>query len=226
MTVQTNNLSEQTIAYLWQLGGAEPDILKQLRQQTATHRMAKMSLAPAQVQFMCWLLKLINATHYLELGVFTGYSSTAAALTLPEQGTVTACDINITFTDIARTYWEKANVAHKIQLHLQPALITMQELVDEGKTDYFDFILIDADKPSTPQYYEAALKLLRLGGLIMIDNILLGGRVPNVQKNEETSNSILVMEQFNAQLQLDKRITPIALPMGDGTLLIRKEAVL
>ena len=215
---------DHLVQYLWQLGETEPDVLRELRLQTANHRMAKMALSPTQSQLLIWLLKLINAKHYLELGVFTGYSSTAAALALPEDGIVTACDINVNFAEIARSFWEKAGVTHKVTLYLQPALITLNELLDEGKNNFYDFILIDADKPTTPEYYECALKLLRTGGLIMIDNILLGGRVLEQDKNGAIAPSITIMQQFNLTLKTDCRVTPIALPMGDGTILLSKSA--
>ncbi|WP_434777643.1 class I SAM-dependent methyltransferase [Neisseria sp. Ec49-e6-T10] len=218
--------NDQNVAqYLQGIGLAEPEILKELRQQTADHRLAKMAISPSQAQFLMWLVKLINAKHYLELGVFTGYSSTAVGLTLPEDGTVTACDINKSFTDIAQQFWHKAGIDHKITLHLQPALFTLDELLEDGKINYYDLILIDADKPTTPQYYERCIKLLKIGGLIVIDNILLGGRILDneLKCSEDVPASINIMRQFNQNLHQDHRISPIALPMGDGTIILRKE---
>lgn len=224
MTVHNWVTSDQVNHYLMQLGDDEPEVLRELREETSKHRMAKMTLSFSQIQLLSWLLKLINAKHYLELGVFTGYSSTAAALALPPDGTVTACDINVGYTNIARSFWQKANVTDKITLHLQPALITLDELLAEGKESFFDFILIDADKPTTPDYYERCVKLLRIGGIIMIDNILLGGRV--IPKPDEDtkilSANIAIMRQFNQQIKMDNRICPLALPMGDGTILLKK----
>lgn len=224
MTVHNWVTSDQVNHYLMQLGDDEPEVLHELREETSKHRMAKMTLSFSQIQLLSWLLKLINAKHYLELGVFTGYSSTAAALALPPDGTVTACDINVGYTNIARSFWQKANVTDKITLHLQPALITLDELLAEGKESFFDFILIDADKPTTPDYYERCVKLLRIGGIIMIDNILLGGRV--IPKPDEDtkilSANIAIMRQFNQQIKMDNRICPLALPMGDGTILLKK----
>ncbi len=227
MSCQDLICDDQLARYLWQLGEPEAEVLHTLRTQTASHRMAKMALSPTQAQLITWLLRLIDARHYLELGVFTGYSSTAAALALPEDGTVTACDVNMSFTRIARSFWEKAAIAHKITLHLQPALMTLTQLIEEGKTGFYDFILIDADKPTTPEYYELSLTLLRKGGIIMIDNVLLGGRVleQSQQAGERVAPSIGIMQKFNLSLKTDCRVTPIALPMGDGTILLRKSVI-
>ena len=158
----------------------------------------------------------------LEVGVFTGYSSTAMALALPEDGKITACDINVTFTDIARETWQAAGVAYKISLHLQPALLTLDDLIAQGESESYDLALIDADKPPTPKYFERCLQLVRSGGVIAIDNILLGGRVMN-EAAENDPPSLDILRHFNQNLPHDTRIIPITLPIGDGlTLLLKK----
>ncbi len=103
----------------------------------------------------------MRAERYLEIGVFTGYSSTAMALALPEHGRISACDINVSFTDIARQSWADAGVAHKISLYLQPALLTLAELLEQGEALSYDIAFIDADKAPTPQYYEYCLAIGR-----------------------------------------------------------------
>lgn len=223
MSLQHLNLNHELIHYLRQINETEHPVLQWIRQESAAHRKGKMAIAPEQALVLTWLARLIQAERYLEIGVFTGYSSTAMALALPEHGHITACDINVSFTEHAQKAWQRAGVAHKIDLHLQPALFTLDELLADGKTNSYDMAFIDADKPPTPQYYERCLQLVRSGGIIAIDNILLGGRVYQSSDNTQAPPSLAILQEFNANLPHDKRIIPLTLPLGDGlTLLLKK----
>ena len=222
MSAESTAVTPELIAYLRQISEPEHTALTELRAETLTHRLGKMAIAPEQAALLTWLARLMRAERYLEVGVFTGYSSTAMALALPQHGHITACDINVSFTNIARRSWQRAGVEHKITLHLQPALLTLDELIDNGEANSYDIALIDADKPPTPYYYERCLQLVRSGGLIAIDNVLLGGRVMQ-ESVSRPPPSLLVLQQFNAALPSDNRIIPITLPVGDGlTLLLKK----
>ncbi len=222
MATHKHNIAPQLAGYLNSIGEPEPPVLAALRRRTAEHRLGRMAIAPEQAALLTWLARLIRAQHYLEVGVFTGYSSAAMALALPPEGTVTACDINVTFTDIARETWQAAGVAHKITLHLQPALLTLDDLIAEGRSGTYDIALIDADKPPTPQYFERCLQLVRSGGIIAIDNVLLGGRVLQ-PVTADSPPAHAVLQAFNQNLPHDNRIIPITLPVGDGlTLLLKK----
>ena len=222
MTVDTQNTPPGLQAYLNRIGEPEHPVLQALRGRTQNHRLGKMALAREQAALLTWLARLIRAERYLEVGVFTGYSSTAMALALPEHARITACDISVTFTDIARETWRQAGVEHKIELHLQPALLTLDGLIAQGLENTYDMALIDADKPPTPQYYERCLQLVRSGGIIAIDNVLLGGRVME-EAGRDRPPSIADLQDFNRRLPLDGRIVPITLPVGDGlTLLLKK----
>lgn len=207
--------------YLRAINGAEAPVLTAIRAATARHRHAQMPLAPEQAQTLVWLTHVLNAERYLEIGVFTGYSSTAVALALPEQGRVTACDISVTYTDIARRFWQQAGVAHKIDLIVQPALISLDDLLAQGAHDTYDLALIDADKAPTAHYFERCLQLVRPGGLIAIDNVLLGGRVTRAVTAQDPP-SVALMQQFNAALATDPRVRPLTLPVGDGLTLVQK----
>ena len=222
MTVDMQNTPPGLQAYLNRIGEPEHPVLQALRGRTQNHRLGKMALAREQAALLTWLARLIRAERYLEVGVFTGYSSTAMALALPKRARITACDISVTFTDIARETWRQAGVEHKIELHLQPALLTLDDLIAQGLENTYDMALIDADKPPTPQYYERCLQLVRSGGIIAIDNVLLGGRVME-EGGLDRPPSIAVLQDFNRRLPLDGRIVPITLPVGDGlTLLLKK----
>ena len=215
------SLTPELQEYLRQINGEEAPVLAELRAETERHRHAKMPIAPEQAQTLVWFADLIGAGHYLEIGVFTGYSSTAMALALPEHGRITACDISVTYTDIARHYWQAAGVAHKIELVLQPALITLDQLLAQGAHNHYDLALIDADKPPTAHYFERCLQLVRPGGLIAIDNVLLGGRVTRAVQAQDAP-SVALMQAFNAALVADTRVRALTLPVGDGLTIVQK----
>ncbi|SUA21758.1 O-methyltransferase [Neisseria gonorrhoeae] len=221
MTTHLSNVAPDLQNYLNAIGEPEHPVLTRLREKAGHHRMGKMAIAREQAAVLVWLAKLIRAEKYLEIGVFTGYSSTALALALPEHGRITACDINVTFTDTARQVWNEAGVAHKISLHLQPALLTLDDLIAQGEAGSYDLALIDADKPPTPQYFERCLKLVRQGGIIAIDNILLNGRVMR-EAAFDAPPSVKILKDFNQNLPNDTRIVPITLPVGDGLTLLLK----
>lgn len=223
MSVNVSHTNPELLTYLAQISEPEHAVLQQIRMRTQqVTRMAKMAIAPQQATLLTWLARLMKVQNYLEVGVFTGYSSTAMALALPDHARLTCCDINVTFTDIAREHWQLASVEHKIELHLQPALITLDDLLADGLGEFYDMAFIDADKPPTPEYYERCLKLVRQGGVIAIDNMLLGGRIL-AKPNAQSPVSHTILRKFNHDLANDERIIPIVLPVGDGlTLLLKK----
>lgn len=223
MSVHISHTAPELLAYLAQISEPEHAVLQQIRMRTQqVSRMAKMAIAPQQAALLTWLARLMRVQNYLEIGVFTGYSSTAMALALSDNARLTCCDINVTFTDMAREHWQMAGVEHKIALHLQPALITLDDLITEGLSESYDMAFIDADKPPTPEYYERCLKLVRQGGVIAIDNMLLGGRIL-VEPNLQSPVSHAILRKFNQDLANDERVIPIVLPVGDGlTLLLKK----
>ncbi|HEY9795039.1 MAG TPA: class I SAM-dependent methyltransferase, partial [Leptolyngbyaceae cyanobacterium] len=205
--------------YLLSVSLREPDILQQLREETAHLPNAMMQIAPEQGQFMALLVQLLGATKTLEVGVFTGYSSLCVALSLPPNGKIVACDVSEEYTAIARRYWEAAGVADKIDLRLAPALETLDELLAAGLAGTFDFAFIDADKRNYEGYYERSLQLIRPGGLIAIDNVLWSGRVAEPQAQD---NQTQVLRALNEKLHHDKRITLSMVPIADGLTLALK----
>nr|HRM21326.1 O-methyltransferase [Neisseria sp.] len=196
MTLHTRNIDPALTDYLRNISEPEHPALAALRARSAGHRLGKMSLAPEQAQLLVWLATLTQTKKYLELGVFTGYSSTAMALALPADAQIVACDLNASFTDLAQQAWQEAGVAHKIELRLQPALFSLQELLDEGHAGSFDMVFIDADKAPTPDYVDLCLELVRGGGIIAIDNVLLGGRVLQAAQ-ADSPPSVAILQQFN-----------------------------
>ncbi|NEQ19764.1 MAG: methyltransferase domain-containing protein [Microcoleus sp. SIO2G3] len=219
MAYKTLGLEKNLYEYLQSVSLREPEILAQLRQETAQHPSSRMQITPEQGQFMSLLVQLMGAKKTLDIGVFTGYSSLVVALALPPEGKVVACDVSEEYTAIARRYWQQAGVADKVELHIAPALDTLDRLIAAGEAGTFDFAFIDADKNNYGNYYERSLQLLRPGGLITIDNVLQSGRVADPQEQDKITNSI---RAFNQKLHQDPRITMSLVPIADGLTLALK----
>jgi predicted O-methyltransferase YrrM len=219
MSDTTLNLNAELHEYLLRASLREPDILTELRQQTHKMSMSQMQISPEQGQFMRLLIELMGAKKTLELGVFTGYSALAVALALPEDGKIFACDINGEWTKIARKFWEKAGVMGKINLFLQPAVETLNQLLAEGHENTFDFAFIDADKMNYPVYYELCLRLLRPGGLCAVDNVLWEGKVAELGVKDEKT---VMFRELNEFVLRDERVSLSMVPIGDGLTLVRK----
>ena len=189
-----------------------------LRAATASHPHAGMQISPDQGQFMALLIKLLGARRTIEVGVFTGYSALTVALALPDDGRLLACDISDEYTRVGRPFWSQAGVAHKIDLHLAPAIETLDAQLAAGAAGQFDFAFIDADKTGYDAYYERCLKLLRPGGLIAIDNTLWSGSVARAAKDADTA----ALQKLNTKLRDDQRVDLALLTIGDGLTLARK----
>ena len=172
MTRRTIQLTDRLYEYLLSVSLREPDVLARLRAETASHPRAEMQISPEQGQFMRFLIGLIGARRTLELGVFTGYSALSAALAVPADGRVVACEIDPAFADVARRWWKEGGVDGKIDLRLGPAVETLDALLEDGQAGTFDFAFVDADKESYRAYYDRCLELVRRGGLILFDNTL------------------------------------------------------
>ena len=205
--------------YILACSGDEPDILAKLRQETSAHPMAQMQISADQGRLFQLLVRLMGAKKTLEVGVFTGYSSLAVALALPDDGRVVACDASEEYTSVARRYWREAGVQDKIELRLGAAADTLRELLEEGHAGSFDFAFIDADKPSYPVYYELTYQLLRSGGLMAIDNVLQNGGVADPQATEK---NIIVVREFNAKVREDSRVFSTMVGIADGVTLALK----
>lgn len=219
MSNKSISVTDAIYGYLLSTSLREADVLKQLREETSHHIHHTMQIAPEQGQFMRLLVELIGAAKILEIGVFTGYSSISLALALPEQGRITACDINEDYTATARRYWQLAGVEDKIDLYLAPALDTLDKLIAEGHSGTYDMAFIDADKTSYDGYYERTLALLRTGGLLLIDNVLWNGQVVDSAFADEDTEAI---RRLNEKIHADSRVSISLLPIADGLTLALK----
>lgn len=219
MSKQTLQLDDNLYRYLLNMGGRETELLKRLREETARDPMSRMQIAPEQGAFMSLLVKIMGARKCLEVGTFTGYSAICMASAMPADGQLYCCDVDANWTSIAQRYWREAGLDTRIQLTLAPAAETLQTLLDAGHARSFDLIFLDADKTNYDTYYELALKLLRSGGVLLVDNVLWSGRVLGHLVVDADTRAIAAL---NLKIQQDERVDMAMLPLADGLTLARK----
>jgi O-methyltransferase len=212
-------MDETLYRYLVDHSVREHPVLAELRAETAKLPQSVMQIGPEQGQFMALLARLTGARRCIEVGVFTGYSSLAVALALPDNGSIIALDVSEEWTAIARRHWQKAGVDDKIDLRLGRAMDTLDTLISLQESGRFDFAFIDADKGNYLGYYERCLELVRPGGLILLDNTLWSGDVADPSNQEPDT---VALRAVNDALHRDDRIDLAQLPVGDGLTLARK----
>ena len=219
MSNRTLQLDDRTYEYLLAHSLREAPALLKLRAETASHPKVNMQIAPEQGQFMQMLVRLIGAHRAIEVGVFTGYSSLAVILAMPKDGRLLALDVSAVYTSVARRHWQEAGVADRIELVIAPAKETLDARLAAGEAGQYDFAFIDADKTGYLDYYERLLKLVRPGGLIVVDNTLWHGAVADPADRETDT---IALREFNDALHGDERIDVALLPVGDGLTLARR----
>lgn len=197
----------------------EHPVLRDLREETASMRGSQMQVSPAQAQLLAMLVQILGAERCIEVGVYTGYSSLAVALALPESGRLVACERDERSLEVAKRYYQLAGVAHKVDVKHALAVDSLRSLLDCGEASSYDFAFVDADKRMYEEYFELLLKLVRVGGLIVMDNVLWYGRVADPLVNDPKTISI---RDFNKKLLEDKRVTISMVPIGDGMTICRK----
>ncbi len=215
-TPKSFNLSPDIYAYLLEHGSPLDDIQRGLIEATESlGNISLMQIAPEQGAFMTMLAQLMGARRAIEIGTFTGYSALCIARGLPDDGELICCDISEEWSAVGRPYWEKAGVAEKIDLKIAPAIETLQSLPDD---DPFDLAFIDADKDNYISYYEGLLRVMRPGGLILVDNVLLFG----MAADSNTKNPMaLAIRSFNDHVVDDARVECVMLAISDGLTLLR-----
>lgn len=218
MTPKSFLLTPELSDYLLDHGAAPDDVQRGLIDETAAlGDIAAMQIAPEQGAFFTVLTRLLGARDAIEVGTFTGYSALSIARGLPEDGRLVCCDVSEEWTSIARRYWERAGVDHKITLEIRPAIETLRAL---PRAQAFDLAFVDADKGSYGAYYEELLLRLRPNGVILVDNVLWGGSV--LRTDGDLDESTRAIKAFNDLVAADSRVDSVLLPIADGITLIRK----
>ena len=213
MANRTTALTDRLYDYLIEVSVREPPLLRELREETAALPMAMMQIGPEQGQFMRLLIELIGARRAVEVGTFTGYSALCIAEALPDDGKLWCCDVSEEWTRIGTRYWKEAGLESRIELTVAPALKTLDWLLAQGLGGQLDLAFIDADKTSYDAYYERCLKLVRRGGVLLIDNVIWGGSVANLADKDPDTEAIRAL---NAKLRKDERVDLTLFAVGDG----------
>ncbi len=211
---------ERVTRFIDETMSRENAVQKALRMETRKLPGSGMMSRPESDALLQLLIKLIGAKRVIEVGTFTGSGSLAMALALPEEGRIVACDVNADRTAIGRKYWQQAGVAHKIDLRLEPATQTIDALLKDGLAEGFDMAFIDADKTGYDAYYEGCLKLLRHGGLMVLDNMLWSGHVADPNVHDKDTDALRAL---NLKIKGDARVDFCLLSADDGILLARKK---
>ena len=210
------NLSPELHAYMLEHGTAPDSVQQGLMQATEKlGGISIMQIAPEQGALMTLLTRLIGARRAIEIGTFTGYSALCIARGLPDDGELICCDISEEWTSVGIPFWEKAGVRERIDLRIGPAIDSLRA-IEENQA--FDLAFVDADKPSYEVYVEELIRLVRPGGLILIDNVLWGGNV--IDESAEDENT-LAIRAFNQKVANDERLDCVLLPISDGLTFLR-----
>jgi caffeoyl-CoA O-methyltransferase len=215
MALRTLPMTPELAEYVIAHSSALSPVAKQLIQETAAlGAISRMQISPEEGQLLSMLVRISGAKQVLEIGTFTGFS----ALMMVEGGAtqVTCLDVSREWTDIARRYWKEAGIAGRIDLKIGPAVETLEAM---SPNERFDFVFIDADKPSYPIYFEKSMDRVRPGGLIAVDNTLWSGQVVDRTDNSEDTAAI---RSFNDMVAADRRVDVVIVPVADGLTLIRK----
>ncbi|XP_015888401.2 uncharacterized protein LOC107423368 isoform X2 [Ziziphus jujuba] len=198
----------------------EPEILRQLREETASLHGSQMQVSPDQAQLLAMLVQILGAERCIEVGVYTGYSSLAVAMVLPDSGLLVACERDAKCLDVARKYYDLANVSHKVNIKHGLAADALKSMILNGEAGSYDFAFVDAEKRMYQEYYELLLQLVKVGGLIVIDNVLWHGKVADPMVNDAKTVSI---RNFNKNIMEDQRVSISMVPIGDGMTICRKK---
>ncbi|MFE3592509.1 O-methyltransferase [Streptomyces niveus] len=210
----------ELLAYVREFSLREDDILRDLRRTTAELPGGEaMQVMAEEGQFLAFLVAVTGATDVLEIGTFTGYSTLCMARALPPGGKLVTCDVTDRWPEIAAEYWRRAGVHERIDVRIGRAVETLEEMVSDGFSDRFGLVFIDADKANYPAYYELALRLVRPGGLVVVDNTLFFGRVVDPAADDADTAGV---REVNARIRDDRRVDVSMLPMADGITLVRR----
>ncbi|XP_075546123.1 O-methyltransferase MdmC-like [Dermacentor variabilis] len=214
------HLGPRIADYVTNHSGRLNPVLSKLCQRTQKMPTAEMMSDTSELQLFQILLKATGARYYLEIGVYTGVSALAVALALPPDGRVIGLETNEETVNIGRPFWKEAGVDGKIDILIGDAKKSLDDLIAQGKSNFFDFIFIDADKASYDVYYEKSLQLVKRHGIIAIDNVLWKSKVVDPAFDDPATESV---RRLNRKLASDDRVEMCMLTLSDGVTLAFKK---
>ncbi|MFI9530772.1 O-methyltransferase [Micromonospora rosaria] len=213
-------IGPELLGYVREHSLREDDILRDLRVRTTELPGGEtMQVMAEEGQFLALLVALTRATAVLEVGTFTGYSTLCMARALPPHGRLVTCDISDRWPEIGAEFWHRADVSERIEVRVGEAAEILDTMISDGGSSSFDLIFIDADKANYPRYYEQALRLVRPGGLLVVDNTLFFGRVLDPLAEDPDTTGV---REVNARIRDDHRVDVCMLAVADGITLARR----
>lgn len=209
-------IDDQIQNYAEKYTSAESELLTELLEKTYATRPDRQMLSGFyQGRLLSFFSRLIQPRRVLEIGTFMGYSALCLAEGLTDDGKIITLDIEPETNEIARAYWARTPVYSKIESYLGNAAEIIPTL-----NETFDLVFIDADKPAYANYYDLIFPKLRVGGIIIADNVLRGGKVLKAEQGDEDT---IALDAFNKKVQADERVSNILLAVRDGLMIVRKE---
>ncbi|MDQ4129786.1 MAG: O-methyltransferase [Actinomycetota bacterium] len=210
-------MTPELYEYMVEHGSGQDKVLRRVERETASlGSIAVMQIAPEQGALLTLLARSIGARRAVEVGTFTGYSAICIARGLPEDGRLLCCELSEEWARQAQRNLEPAGLDRRVEIRVAPGLDTLRCLPDG---EQFDFAFVDADKPAYPDYYEEILSRLRPGGMVLLDNMLLGGRVLDPAADDGSAQAIA---RLNAQIAADDRVDSAMIGVADGLTVARK----
>jgi caffeoyl-CoA O-methyltransferase len=209
-------LSPELYEYLIAHGARQDELLARVERETeALGGIAKMQIGPDEGALLALLARTVDARFAVEVGTFTGYSAICIGRALPADGRLLCCELSEDWAATARANVERAGLADRVEIRVAPAIETLRTLPREPPVD---FAFVDADKTGYPDYYEELLRLMRPGALMVLDNVLLGGRVLEPGDDEAART----MHPLNERIAADERVDCTMLGVADGITIVRK----
>ncbi len=216
MSTEPTPIDAALADYIRNHAGSRDDVLRKVEEQTAAMgSISIMQTAPEQAALLEMLVALTGAKRALEIGTFTGYGAIRIARALAPGGSLTCFELERERADIARANLDEAGVGGRVEIVVGPAIDGLRALPEEATVD---FAYLDADKTGYPGYYEEIVRRLAPGGLLAVDNVLMGGRILDAEPDEGTA----AMQVLNDRIMEDDRVDSVMLGMADGLTLVRR----
>ena len=192
----------------------QDEVLARVERETAELPRAMMATTPDEAALLTMLARLIGARRALEIGTFTGYGAISIARGLAEGGSLTCLEVSEEYAAIARRNIESAGLSDRVEIKVGPADEALRAMPEEPT---FDYVFIDADKTGYPTYYDLVVPRLVPGGLLLLDNVFLGGAV--VEPHDDRTR---IMDALNERVTADERVDSVMIFVADGLTLVRK----
>jgi predicted O-methyltransferase YrrM len=209
-------LTPELHRYLVEHSSFRDPVVGQVEQAATETPVPEMQIAGDQAALITVLVGAIGARRAIEVGTFLGYGAISIARGLPGDGQLICCELKQEYADRAGEHLREAGLADRVEFRVGPAAETLEAIEEDGA---FDFAFVDADKVGYPAYVDECLRLLRPGGLIMLDNVLLSGRVLDPGPDDDSAQ---VMSELNDRLVRDQRVDVAMASVADGITLARK----